>query len=91
MAAPRRKHVPVCSRYFLKGSALCVMISSKALAAVVPSGQGIGSWQACHEFESSTTKDPPSDTGHGMGERNVHCDPTLWDGETVISERCVTK
>ncbi|GFT05453.1 retrovirus-related Pol polyprotein from transposon 412 [Trichonephila clavipes] len=24
-----------------------------------PSGQGIGSWQACHEIERSTTKDPP--------------------------------
>ncbi|GFV66078.1 uncharacterized protein TNCV_2891481 [Trichonephila clavipes] len=24
-----------------------------------PSGQGIGSWLACHEFEPSTTKDPP--------------------------------
>ncbi|GFU81022.1 hypothetical protein TNCV_1277671 [Trichonephila clavipes] len=24
-----------------------------------PGGQGIGSWLACHEFESSTTKDPP--------------------------------
>ncbi|GFY16398.1 hypothetical protein TNCV_2350411 [Trichonephila clavipes] len=24
-----------------------------------PSGQGIGSSQACHEFEPSTTKDPP--------------------------------
>ncbi|GFV70983.1 hypothetical protein TNCV_2355271 [Trichonephila clavipes] len=24
-----------------------------------PSGQGIGSWQACHEFEPSTPKDPP--------------------------------
>ncbi|GFW72524.1 hypothetical protein TNCV_3797521 [Trichonephila clavipes] len=23
------------------------------------SGQGIGSWQACHEFEPSTTKDSP--------------------------------
>ncbi|GFS97289.1 hypothetical protein TNCV_1824551 [Trichonephila clavipes] len=23
-----------------------------------PSGQGIGSWLACHEFEPSTTKDP---------------------------------
>ncbi|GFV76345.1 histone-lysine N-methyltransferase SETMAR [Trichonephila clavipes] len=24
-----------------------------------PSGQGIGSWLACHEFEPSTTQDPP--------------------------------
>ncbi|PRD34157.1 UNVERIFIED_CONTAM: hypothetical protein NCL1_15471 [Trichonephila clavipes] len=24
-----------------------------------PSDQGIGSWQACHEFELNTTKDPP--------------------------------
>ncbi|GFU57002.1 hypothetical protein TNCV_1778761 [Trichonephila clavipes] len=24
-----------------------------------PSGQGIGSWLASHEFEPSTTKDPP--------------------------------
>ncbi|GFV15202.1 hypothetical protein TNCV_4650341 [Trichonephila clavipes] len=24
----------------------------------LPSGQGIGSWQACHEFKPSTTKDP---------------------------------
>ncbi|GFU55681.1 hypothetical protein TNCV_1649901 [Trichonephila clavipes] len=24
-----------------------------------PSGQGIGAWQACHEFKPSTTKDPP--------------------------------
>ncbi|GFU71854.1 hypothetical protein TNCV_1627951 [Trichonephila clavipes] len=24
-----------------------------------PSGQGIGSWLACHEFEPSATKDPP--------------------------------
>ncbi|GFS89697.1 hypothetical protein TNCV_3787371 [Trichonephila clavipes] len=24
-----------------------------------PSGQGIGSWQACHEFKPLTTKDPP--------------------------------
>ncbi|GFV97906.1 hypothetical protein TNCV_5069461 [Trichonephila clavipes] len=24
-----------------------------------PSGQSIGSWLACHEFEPSTTKDPP--------------------------------
>ncbi|GFW15920.1 uncharacterized protein TNCV_4431931 [Trichonephila clavipes] len=27
--------------------------------AVVPSGEDIGSWQACHEFEPSATKDPP--------------------------------
>ncbi|GFS49935.1 hypothetical protein TNCV_821991 [Trichonephila clavipes] len=27
--------------------------------AVVASGQGTGSWEACHEFEPSTTKDPP--------------------------------
>ncbi|GFW45114.1 hypothetical protein TNCV_716161 [Trichonephila clavipes] len=25
----------------------------------VPSGQDIGSWLACHEFEPSTTEDPP--------------------------------
>ncbi|GFW43703.1 hypothetical protein TNCV_4770521 [Trichonephila clavipes] len=25
-----------------------------------PNGQGIGSWQACHEFEPNTTKDPPN-------------------------------
>ncbi|GFW49536.1 hypothetical protein TNCV_2843171 [Trichonephila clavipes] len=25
-----------------------------------PRGQGIVSWQACHEFEPSTTKDPPN-------------------------------
>ncbi|GFY10827.1 hypothetical protein TNCV_1123491 [Trichonephila clavipes] len=30
--------------------------SFMAMAAVA---QGIGSWQACHEFEPSTTKDPP--------------------------------
>ncbi|GFW90872.1 hypothetical protein TNCV_2418651 [Trichonephila clavipes] len=24
-----------------------------------PSGQSIGSWVACHEFEPSTTEDPP--------------------------------
>ncbi|GFT83947.1 hypothetical protein TNCV_2020251 [Trichonephila clavipes] len=29
------------------------------LVAGLPSGQGIGSWQACHECKSSTTKDPP--------------------------------
>ncbi|GFU29753.1 hypothetical protein TNCV_4745781 [Trichonephila clavipes] len=27
-----------------------------------PSGQGIGSWLVCHEFEPSTTKDPPCRT-----------------------------
>ncbi|GFX80976.1 hypothetical protein TNCV_1909691 [Trichonephila clavipes] len=26
----------------------------------LPSGQGIGSWQACYEFDPSTTEDPPS-------------------------------
>ncbi|GFS91559.1 hypothetical protein TNCV_1139811 [Trichonephila clavipes] len=25
----------------------------------LPSGQGMGSWLACHEFEPSTTKEPP--------------------------------
>ncbi|GFU76181.1 hypothetical protein TNCV_550381, partial [Trichonephila clavipes] len=29
------------------------------LGAVVPSDKGIGSWQAGHEFQPSTTKDPP--------------------------------
>ncbi|GFV56148.1 hypothetical protein TNCV_1489251 [Trichonephila clavipes] len=32
---------------------------SNTRSAVVAQCQGIGSWQACHEFESSTTKDPP--------------------------------
>ncbi|GFT88858.1 hypothetical protein TNCV_906721 [Trichonephila clavipes] len=26
---------------------------------VKANGQGVGSWQACHEFEPSTAEDPP--------------------------------
>ncbi|GFW46413.1 probable RNA-directed DNA polymerase from transposon X-element [Trichonephila clavipes] len=33
--------------------------SETAPEAAVPCGQGIGSWQACHEFQPSITKDPP--------------------------------
>ncbi|GFU74230.1 hypothetical protein TNCV_4168211 [Trichonephila clavipes] len=43
-----------------------------------PSGQGIGSWQACHEFVLSTTKDPPC--REAMHVKSLNVLPLVWCG-----------
>ncbi|GFT41769.1 hypothetical protein TNCV_4708241 [Trichonephila clavipes] len=47
----------------------------------VPSGQGIGSWQACHDFEPSTTKDPPCrEAMHVKSVKSSNVLPLMWCG-----------
>ncbi|GFV06147.1 hypothetical protein TNCV_650031 [Trichonephila clavipes] len=44
---------------FMSSLPSCILSSALFLGAAVAQGQGIGSWQICHEFDPSTTKDPP--------------------------------
>ncbi|GFS73773.1 hypothetical protein TNCV_1458171 [Trichonephila clavipes] len=49
--------------------------------AVVARGQGNGSWQACHEFEPSTTKDPPCrEAMHVTSAESSNVLPLVWCG-----------
>ncbi|GFW91575.1 uncharacterized protein TNCV_4499951 [Trichonephila clavipes] len=46
-----------------------------------PSGQGIRYWLACHEFELSTTKDPPCRAAmHVKSVDSSNVLPLLWCG-----------
>ncbi|GFV80275.1 hypothetical protein TNCV_4956781 [Trichonephila clavipes] len=42
-----------------------------------PSGQGIGSWLACHIFEPSTPKDPPWVSGSLVDLARTHDMPAM--------------
>ncbi|GFY18140.1 hypothetical protein TNCV_2045481 [Trichonephila clavipes] len=51
-----------------------------------PSGQSIGSWLACLEFEPSTTKDPPWNHDLAAGRRLVEQINTPCQGQQLVAE-----